>query len=89
MSEPFCSSCTRARLTADGKFVTCLFSSCGHDLKTFLRTGATDVEISAMISKVWSRRTDRYSDQRLEAINSGAGYRAKDFQKLEMISLGG
>jgi cyclic pyranopterin phosphate synthase len=89
MSEPFCSSCTRARLTADGKFVTCLFSSCGHDLKTLLRTGATDVEISAMISKVWSRRTDRYSDQRLEAINSGAGYRAKDFQKLEMISLGG
>ena len=89
MSEPFCSSCTRARITADGKFVTCLFSSRGHDLKTVLRTAATDAEISAMISSIWRGRTDRYSNQRLEAINSDAGYRAKDFQKLEMISLGG
>jgi GTP 3',8-cyclase len=89
MTEPFCSNCTRARLTADGKFVTCLFSSRGHDLKALLRTGSTDAEISAMIRKIWRGRTDRYSDQRLEAINSDSGYRAKDYQKLEMISLGG
>jgi cyclic pyranopterin phosphate synthase len=89
MTEPFCSNCTRARLTADGKLVTCLFSMSGHDLKTLLRRGATDEEIIATISKIWSRRTDRYSDQRLEAINSEFGYRAQDHQKLEMISLGG
>jgi cyclic pyranopterin phosphate synthase len=89
MTEPFCSNCTRARLTADGKLVTCLFSTRGHDLKTPLRQGATDEEIMAMISNVWRLRTDRYSDQRLEAINSGSGYRATEHQKLEMISLGG
>ena len=42
VTEPFCSSCTRARLTADGKLVTCLFSETGHDLKSMLRRGATD-----------------------------------------------
>lgn len=89
MSEPFCSNCTRARLTADGKLVTCLFSMRGHDLKSLLRAGATDEEIMSMISNIWNRRVDRYSDQRLEAINSGAGYFASEHQKLEMISLGG
>ena len=89
MSEPFCSSCTRARLTANGKLVTCLFSSSGHDLKTLLRRGATDEEMAAAIIKVWRKRVDRYSEQRLVAINSGLGYRAQDYQKLEMISLGG
>lgn len=89
MTEPFCSNCTRARLTADGKLVTCLFSSRGHDLKTLLRGGATDEEISTMISRAWRGRTDRYSDQRLEAIGSDSGYRPKDHRKLEMISLGG
>jgi GTP 3',8-cyclase len=89
MTEPFCSNCTRARLTADGKLVTCLFSMRGHDLKKLLRRGATDEEIMTMISEVWRGRADRYSDQRLEAINSEFGYRAQDHQKLEMISLGG
>lgn len=89
MSEPFCSSCTRGRLTADGKFVTCLFSSRGHDLKTLLRTGGTDAQISGMIRSIWRGRVDRYSDQRLEAINSESGYQATNYQKLEMISLGG
>ena len=86
MTEPFCSKCTRARLTADGKLVTCLFSLRGHDLKRLLRCGATDKEIIAMISKVWKGRTDRYSDQRLEAIGSDSGYRPGDHRKLEMIS---
>jgi GTP 3',8-cyclase len=89
MTEPFCSNCTRARITADGKLITCLFSSRGHDLRNLLRSGATDEAISAMISKVWRGRADRYSDQRLEAINSQSGYRAQDHRKLEMISLGG
>jgi GTP 3',8-cyclase len=89
MTEPFCSGCTRARLTADGKLVTCLFSPHGHDLKTLLRRGATDEEIGDVIVKVWTGRTDRYSERRLEALKSGSGYRAREHRKLEMISLGG
>ena len=45
VTEPFCSSCTRVRLTADGKLVTCLFAESGFDLKALLRSGASDDEI--------------------------------------------
>jgi cyclic pyranopterin phosphate synthase len=89
VTEPFCSTCTRARLTADGKLVTCLFSATGYDLKALLRNGATDEEIIEIVSAIWRKRTDRYSDERLEAMNSGRGYRAKDHKKIEMITLGG
>ncbi|MBI2985672.1 MAG: GTP 3',8-cyclase MoaA [Deltaproteobacteria bacterium] len=89
VSEPFCSSCSRARLTADGKLATCLFSATGHDLKALLRNGATDEEIMEVISAIWRKRTDRYSDERLVAMNSARGYRAKDHKKIEMINLGG
>jgi cyclic pyranopterin phosphate synthase len=89
MTEPFCSNCARARLTADGKLVTCLFSLRTHDLKTLLRCGATDEEITARIIEVWAGRTDRYSERRMESVNSGSGYRAEEHRKLEMISLGG
>ena len=53
VTEPFCSSCTRARLTADGKLVTCLFSETGHDVKSMLRRGATDEDLTQFISAVW------------------------------------
>jgi cyclic pyranopterin phosphate synthase len=89
MTEPFCTGCTRARLTADGKLVTCLFSARGHDLKTLLRRGATDEEVGDVIAKVWGGRTDRYSERRQEAISTGSAYRARGRRKLEMISLGG
>lgn len=89
VTEPFCSSCIRARLTADGKLVTCLFSNTGHDLKALLRGGASDGEISRSISGIWSKRVDRYSDERLEAMNSSRGYQAGEHKKIEMIRLGG
>jgi GTP 3',8-cyclase len=89
VSEPFCSSCSRVRLTADGKLATCLFSATGHDLKALLRNGATDEEIIEVISGIWQKRRDRYSDERLVAMNSARGDRAKDHRKIEMISLGG
>jgi cyclic pyranopterin phosphate synthase len=89
VTEPFCSGCTRVRLTADGKLVTCLFSENGHDLKTMLRAGASDPEIAAFVESVWRIRRDRYSDERLEAMNSPEGYRAGARRKIEMISLGG
>ena len=89
VTEPFCSSCTRARLTADGKLVTCLFSDQGHDLKSLMRNGATDEQLIEVISSVWTQRTDRYSDERLAAMNSPEGYQPKAHHKIEMITLGG
>ena len=89
VTEPFCSSCTRARLTADGKLVTCLFSETGHDLKALLRNGASDGEITERITATWRKRTDRYSDERLEAMNSSHGYQPAEHKKIEMIRLGG
>ena len=89
VSEPFCGDCTRARLTADGRMVTCLFSPRGHDLKAMLRTSATDRELSDAIASVWVGRSDRYSEERLVAISSKEGYRPEAVRKLEMISLGG
>lgn len=89
VTEPFCSDCTRARLTADGKLVTCLFSQQGHDLKGLIRQGATDESLKDWIASIWLKRTDRYSEERLEALHSVEGYRAQAHQKLEMIVLGG
>ncbi|HJZ69938.1 MAG TPA: GTP 3',8-cyclase MoaA [Blastocatellia bacterium] len=89
VTEPFCASCTRARLTADGKLVTCLFSNSGHDLKSLMRNGATDEDLAELIISVWSNRTDRYSDERLEAMTSLQGYEPKAHHKIEMITLGG
>lgn len=88
VTEPFCSTCSRVRLTADGKLVTCLFSQVGHDLKAPLRNGASDDELLETISSVWKRRKDRYSDERLQALLSST-YDPKQRQKLEMITLGG
>ena len=88
VTEPFCSSCTRIRLTADGKIVTCLFSQLGHDVKARLRSGASDDEIGNFLSSIWQQRTDRYSVERLQALNT-ANYDPRSHKKIEMISLGG
>jgi len=89
VTEPFCSTCVRARLTADGKLVTCLFSQIGHDLKGLLRNGSADEDILEFLAGVWSKRADRYSDERLEAMQSSTGYNPKRHKKIEMITLGG
>ena len=64
VTQPFCTECTRARLTATGELFTCLFASRGQDLKALLRAGATDADLVDAVSAVWSRRTDRYSELR-------------------------
>lgn len=89
VTEPFCGTCTRVRLTADGRLVTCLFSSHGYDLKTLLRNGASDTELLEVISRIWRGRRDRYSEERLAALRSPHGYDPQDHKKIEMISLGG
>jgi cyclic pyranopterin phosphate synthase len=88
VTEPFCRGCTRARLTADGKLVMCLFSDQGHDLKKLLREGAGDEDLLDSIRAAWRARKDRYSEERLQALNSG-DYQPNQRKKLEMISLGG
>jgi GTP 3',8-cyclase len=88
VTEPFCASCTRIRLTADGKIVTCLFSQVGHDIKALLRGGASNDAVMAFLTSIWQKRTDRYSVERLQALNS-ANYDPKSHKKIEMISLGG
>ena len=62
VSKPFCQDCNRVRLSADGQIFTCLFASSGHDIKTALRDGSSDEEVSALVKKVWSNRDDRYSE---------------------------
>ncbi len=89
VTEPFCSSCTRVRVTADGKLVTCLFSETGFDLRSVMRGGATDDELRARIGAIWTGRSDRYSDVRWENLKSGAGYQPREHKKIEMITLGG
>ena len=89
VTEPFCTSCTRARLTADGKMVTCLFSQQGHDLKTPMRLGASDQELRDSIGSIWNARADRYSEERFLAMNSSQGYQPGRHKKIEMITLGG
>jgi cyclic pyranopterin phosphate synthase len=60
--QPFCRVCTRARLSADGQLFTCLFASRGHDLRSLLRGGGSDDEITERLITIWTRRTDRYSE---------------------------
>jgi len=89
VTEPFCGTCTRARITADGRFVTCLFSNQGYNLKKLMRSGASDAELLEVISAIWLKRKDRYSEERLAALLSPTGYDPKEHRKIEMISLGG
>jgi len=64
VTKPFCGDCTRARLSADGRLFTCLFANVGTDLRTPLRAGANDAELTSLVASVWRMRTDRYSELR-------------------------
>jgi cyclic pyranopterin phosphate synthase len=80
VSEPFCGSCTRARLSSDGQLYTCLFASMGTDLKGPLRAGASDEALRALVSGIWAAREDRYSELRASQRKDG---------KVEMFYIGG
>jgi len=64
VTQPFCGGCSRARVSAEGRLHTCLFAVRGHDLRAPLRSGATDEELAEEIRRIWSARTDRYSELR-------------------------
>lgn len=70
VTAPFCSDCSRARLSSDGKLFTCLFAGTGRDLKTPLRSGSSDEEIESMLRSIWMARSDRYSEIRSEETTS-------------------
>jgi cyclic pyranopterin phosphate synthase len=64
VTEAFCATCTRARLSTDGHLYTCLFAQRGYDLKSMMRSGADDATLSAAVAGIWQRREDRYSEIR-------------------------
>jgi cyclic pyranopterin phosphate synthase len=73
-TEPFCRTCDRARLTADGYFLLCLYAEGGLDLRPPLRGGASDSEIAALIRVAWEGRTDRGAEERAASPERGALY---------------
>jgi cyclic pyranopterin phosphate synthase len=81
VSQPFCGDCTRARISAEGKLYTCLFSADGHDLRAVVRSEASDDELREAIARVWRVRDDRYSDLRTAA--------TADLPRVEMFAMGG
>lgn len=84
VSAPFCGDCTRARLSSEGMFYTCLFATTGVDLRGTLRAGASDEELTSILRAAWSGRDDRYSELR-EALRRGE----QPLQKIEMHYIGG
>ncbi|MDA2092588.1 GTP 3',8-cyclase MoaA [Bacillus cereus] len=83
VTDSFCSSCTRARISAEGKLYTCLFASKGNDLRELLRSEHTDEDITDVVRDIWNNREDRYSDERLNHTNK------KIIPKIEMSHIGG
>jgi cyclic pyranopterin phosphate synthase len=81
VTQAFCSSCTRMRLSTEGSLYTCLFAHSGHDLKRLLRSGASDDALRNEIAAVWQRRADRYSE-----IRTAETAKAR---KVEMSYIGG
>jgi cyclic pyranopterin phosphate synthase len=81
VTQAFCSSCTRMRLSTEGSLYTCLFAQTGHDLKRLLRSGASDEALRNEIAAVWQQRSDRYSEIRTSQTSS--------LKKVEMSYIGG
>jgi cyclic pyranopterin phosphate synthase len=73
-TAPFCRTCDRSRLTADGTWLLCLYGESGLDLREALRAGLPDEEIAARISESWSARTDRGAESRAQSPDRGALY---------------
>ncbi|MEK6572665.1 MAG: GTP 3',8-cyclase MoaA, partial [Bacteroidota bacterium] len=84
VTKPFCGDCSRIRLSAEGKIYTCLFATIGHDIRAPLRSGASDEEIEELLTKIWTPRTDRYSE--LRTAETPLESKRK---KVEMFQVGG
>ncbi len=82
VSRPFCGDCVRGRLSADGRFLTCLFAAGGLSLRDLLRAGASDADLTTAAAARWRERDDRYSERRVEL-------RRAPQRRLEMFQIGG
>lgn len=81
VTQAFCDTCTRIRLSTEGKLYTCLFAEAGHDLRALLRSGLDDAGLDAAIAGIWQQRRDRYSQIRMAA--------TPGLRKIEMHYIGG
>jgi cyclic pyranopterin phosphate synthase len=91
-TEPFCRTCDRSRLTADGMWYLCLYATQGLDLRGSLRRGSSPEELAALIASAWQARTDRGAEDRLQFGNRQAFVPIKTLKKdphLEMHTRGG
>ncbi|MES3000150.1 MAG: GTP 3',8-cyclase MoaA [Pseudomonadota bacterium] len=85
VTQAFCGDCNRARLSTEGRLYLCLFATQGHDLRSLLRSGASDEDIASAIGHIWQGRSDRYSQLRASmAPDTGTGAR-----RVEMSYIGG
>jgi cyclic pyranopterin phosphate synthase len=83
VTQAFCPSCSRLRLSTDGHLFTCLFAQHGHDLRPLLRgeTAISDAALKTWIEEKWGQREDRYSEMRTA--------NTAQIQKIEMSYIGG
>ncbi|GAA0446310.1 GTP 3',8-cyclase MoaA [Lentibacillus halophilus] len=82
VTDAFCGTCTRIRLSPDGKLFTCLFASDGFDIREKIRNDLTDDQLQEVLTNLWGRRKDRYSEERSEETR-------KNRKKIEMSYIGG
>ena len=85
VTKAFCQDCNRARLSTEGKLYLCLFASQGWDLRSLLRSGVSDADLSAAIAPLWQQRSDRYSELRSSLPPSAAS----PGRRIEMSYIGG
>ncbi len=91
-TQPFCATCDRSRLTADGTWYTCLYAAGGVDLRELVRGGASDTDLVERISGVWRRRTDRGAEERLALTDRNTLYPVESLRadpRREMHTRGG
>jgi cyclic pyranopterin phosphate synthase len=79
-TAPFCRTCDRARLMADGRFLLCLYGEDGLDLRELLRGGATDADIAGRVAGCWTRRTDRGAEERRDRADRGVLHRIESLR---------
>ena len=88
VTQAFCGDCNRARLSTEGQLYLCLFANRGHDLRSLLRGGASDADITSAIGHIWQGRSDRYSELR-GTLPADTTPGASQTRRVEMSYIGG
>ncbi len=90
VTQAFCGTCSRVRLSTEGKLFTCLFATNGHDLRALMRGGCSDDELSTVLAHLWRARGDRYSEQRSEEMATRSTRpKGSGPKRIEMSYIGG